>query len=66
MTLKEINDAVKNIEGMTGDDEEAHSEEDTLYSDFIQYIANGGGKDLKKKAKIILKTRDIDFKRWCA
>ena len=65
MDKKEITERVSAIEEIAWDDESAHSKEDSLREDFIEYIAKR--KDsLGDKAKMILSTNDIDFARWCA
>ena len=63
MTCKQIQNAIDAIRLVA---EVAHSKEDILMEDFIRYIANGGKKDLRKKAQIILKSTEIDFPRYCA
>jgi uncharacterized protein YgfB (UPF0149 family) len=68
MTYQEIKERIKSIQEIAeknGDNEVAHSEEDELYQDFIEYVAQR--KDaLGRKASLVLSTREIDFYRWYA
>ena len=65
MKIKEIEAFIEQIKRSAGDDEIAHSMEDALREDFIEYIATR--KDsLGDKARLILTTNEIDFARWCA
>lgn len=66
MTLEMIRDKVEHIREISGDDERAHSNEDSLREDFIKYVAESGNKKLSEMANEILKTNKIDFARWCA
>lgn len=66
MTLREIKNRVDHIKKIVGDNEAAHSEEDSLYSDFIAYLAKTASPKYREMAKTILKTQEIDFRRWCA
>jgi hypothetical protein len=67
MNMAEIKEEVARIDAMKGDDDEsAHSAEDVLRENFIAYIAENGPAELAEMAREILKTRDIDFARWCA
>jgi hypothetical protein len=43
----------------------AHADEDALYLDVLTAIANGA-ENPAELALAALKTRDIDFARWCA
>lgn len=65
MTLKQIEERVERIRRMAGDDEAAHSEEDELRHDFIEYVASLP-IPLAKKAWAVLETSGIRFARWCA
>ena len=66
MNVKEIEKRIKEIENVVEDDEVAHIKEDSLYWDFVDYIAKTGNKDQRKKARMILRTKKFDFARWCA
>lgn len=66
MTMSEIKKRVQEIEECSNDNERAHGLEDGLRLDFITFISNGGAKDIKQKAALVLQTEDMDFSRWCA
>jgi hypothetical protein len=65
LTLSDVRNRVEAIRAMANDDEGAHAAEDRLHVDVLTALAEGarGGKLLAAEA---LKTRDIDFERWCA
>lgn len=65
MTTKQIQERINKIAARGGDDEYAHMDEDELYLDFVKYVSTLGGT-VAKKAKLVLKTREFDFARWCA
>ena len=48
-----------------GDSDRAHSAEDALYRDVLQAIADGATNAAELAAEA-LKTRELDFSRWCA
>lgn len=48
------------------DDESAHVEEDALHLDFIEYVMKTGPSELAEMARLVLRSRDIAFARWCA
>jgi hypothetical protein len=64
MKIKQIERWVEEIREIAHDCEAAHTLEDDLYEAFIEYVASNGAKDLKKKAKLILTTKQIDFPRY--
>ena len=67
MTIYEAEARVKEIQAVSGDDEDAHGKEDDLYRDFVEAVAAGMSKAKAQAiAEIILKTQDIEFARWCA
>jgi hypothetical protein len=66
MTIEQINKDLKWLEDNQDDDEAAHAHEDDLYFTFIAYIADGGNENLVEKAELILRSKYIDFSRWCA
>lgn len=66
MTNEYLEKRIQEIEDIKDDDEMAHSAEDSLYEDFIRYVSENGPQELAEKAKIILKTNEIKFSRWCA
>ena len=63
--LKYIEKSVSEIAEAAHDDEAAHSMEDTLYQEAIEFVADGGVLT-QEMAKSILKTYEIDFYRWYA
>lgn len=63
--LKWVQDRLRLIESGKLDDEAAHSHEDDLYVEVLQAVA-AGHPDAAVLASEALKTRDIDFGRWCA
>ena len=65
MTIEEAQKRVDKVAACRGDDEGAHSEEDSLRNDILVAIA-GGDPNPVGLAMIALKTNDIDFARWCA
>ncbi len=65
ITLAWVQRRVKVIEQMAGDDEAAHSEEDALHRKVLGEIASDEGR-AAELAAAALKTRGIDFQRWCA
>ena len=65
MKIEDILTEINIIKASVDDDEGAHSMEDGLREEFIRYVAKR--KDhLGKKARLILTTNDIDFRRWYA
>lgn len=65
MTIEDVIKEVVRIEhaGITNhDDERAHGLEDTLYQRVLEHHA-ANGCELSKAA---LKTKTLDFARWCA
>ncbi len=66
MTLEYIQDQLKHLEAIKGDDETAHSEEDKLYRSVLQYIADNSVTKFGRLADEALKAGEIDFCRWCA
>lgn len=65
LTVKDVRREVANIARMAGDDEGAHAAEDALHQEVLQAIA-AGAADAPALARAALKTRDIEFSRWCA
>lgn len=66
MNLEEIKDKVLKIQEYSHDDEYAHSMEDSLYYEFIQYVASLEDNPIAELAAAVLKAGDIEFSRWCA
>ena len=68
MKIQDINRQITLICEMmiTEDHETAHSLEDNLFHDFVLHISETGTGEQKKLASLVLKTKNIEFKRWCA
>ena len=67
MTIELIKERIQEISDLQGDPESAHSCEDALYFDFIEYISeNEEFKELTEKAKLILTVEMLDYPRWYA
>lgn len=68
MTVKDILEKVEEIRTFASDDEAAHSAEDALWEQVLEAIAKGGlnSTGLRQLATAALKTRNINFARWCA
>lgn len=64
-SLRDVQRVVHNIEEERWDDEAAHAMEDRLYEDVFRMIALGVDAP-EQYAKAVLKTKKIDFERWCA
>lgn len=65
LTLAEIEQKAAEIEAAAHDPESAHSLEDELREQVLQTIADGCA-DPQALARAALKTRELDFERWCA
>jgi hypothetical protein len=61
-----VRERVEAIREAAEDDEFAHGLEDSLYEDILRAIADGRCLDPVACATEALKTRDINFARWCA
>lgn len=71
LKYEEMQDRIKEIEACAGDYEVAHSKEDSLYLDFIDYLArmdlrNVEIGEIKYRAQDLQKTQNIDFVRYTA
>lgn len=64
MDINEIQKRLTHIQSISGCDDEAHSAEDRLYLDFVQFVAQSGQEPLSSMATEVLKTKDMDFDRW--
>ena len=68
MTTKEIKERLLKIVDLSKtDNERAHCSEDSLFSDFVEAIANGKYNTLdevKECAELVLKTCEIDYEKW--
>ena len=67
MTIEEIKQRVADIKAVGDNDFEAsHGNEDNLHEDVLQAIADGDFGEASKWADETLKSREIDFHRYCA
>ncbi len=65
MDVSDVTTGLAAIRAIADDDESAHGEEDELRARVLQAIADGA-TDPAALAAEVLKTRDIEFSRWCA
>ena len=68
MDIDYIKSVLEDITNAVDDDKAQHMLEDDLLWTFVTFIAKKDkiNVDLKAMAAEILKSRDIDFNRWCA
>ncbi len=66
MTIEEVQDELEHIRAIRGDDEAAHSSEDDLHQEVLQYVAETAPEPWRSVAAEALKSGDIKFERWCA
>lgn len=72
LTIKDVETRVKEISTFVSDPEAAHSLEDALFVDILEAICaswplSGMTPELAKGlALAALRSREIDFPRWCA
>ncbi len=66
MTPDQVRSRVRAIEAVAGDDERAHIMEDELWEDVLTEIAEGKSADDVGCAREALKTKRLDFARYCA
>lgn len=66
LKAKEVVRMVEKIRAESGDDERAHSMEDTLYQSVLRCIADGTAENPAECAAEALKAAAISFQRWCA
>ncbi len=67
LTVADVTAEVERIRAMRFDDEMAHNAEDELHQRVLAAIADGNtGDPPAVLAREALKTRDIEFARWCA
>lgn len=65
MDIQEVKTRVQDIKNFKGDYEAAHSKEDELHREVLKAISEGE-ENPEKLAEEALKTREIDFARYCA
>ena len=63
ITVAEVKRGIKRLKELSGDDERAHSLEDSLRFQVLLAIASGSDQ-AQLLAKEVLKTMDVDFSRW--
>lgn len=67
MNQHQVRQRVAEIAASVSDDESAHSAEDALYADVLRHIARDSTDHVAAGlAGEALKTKDLDFMRWCA
>jgi hypothetical protein len=68
LTEEIIRERIEHIKKVTHDNEQAHWNEDSLYYDFIECIAEGcySPEEAQCLAAIVLTASDIDYVRWYA
>lgn len=67
LSIKDVDDALRMLDSMKGDDQMQHALEDTLYAVVLETIARGCNQfHAQKLAKLALTTKDRDFDRWNA
>jgi hypothetical protein len=66
MTVGDVKRELARIREMAGDDEMAHSAEDDLWENVLRAIASRETDDPAGIAAAALKTKTIEFARWCA
>lgn len=67
-TVEDVRRFLAYIAGISGDDEAAHAAEDSLHRRVLYLIASGqlSGRDAIQAAAEALKSKHIEFCRWCA
>lgn len=65
ITIEEVEARVRMVESRKDDNESAHGIEDDLYEDVLRAIAEGS-PEATALARAALKSKDVDFARWCA
>lgn len=65
MDIGQVRNRVRHIHNIRADDEVAHAEEDSLHGDVLQAIADGA-PNAAELASEALRSKGIDFARWCA
>lgn len=63
MTVEDVLKRVEAIKNIAGDDECAHSAEDSLWEDVLVAIAQGA-PNAQELARVALNTTDIELERW--
>jgi hypothetical protein len=66
LTIAHVEEMLRTIRDIAGDDEAAHSKEDDMHQLVLRAIADGKCEDPRECARVALKSQEIDFARWCA
>jgi hypothetical protein len=66
ITIEDVYKEVEKIKRLAGDPESAHDHEDGLHQAVLQLIADGKCQNPPLFAAAALRTKNIDFQRWCA
>lgn len=66
MKPEEVKKWVDDLAKIIDDDESAHTEEDSIHQAVLQAIADGRCEDPRACAAEAMKTKLLDFSRWCA
>ena len=66
MDITEARKRVQKVKEMANDPEEAHILEDQLFLDFVTSVAKTGPEPLQAIAKVVLKSKKIEFSRHAA
>ncbi len=66
MTPDDVRKRVAEIAEIKGDPEAAHSSEDALWQDVLNFIAQDMPADAAELAREAVKTADLPFARWYA
>lgn len=66
MTLNEIKTWVTAIDAVSDDAEKAHGEEDELYKELLEFFSLNAPSPFQELASEALKTKELQFPRWCA
>lgn len=65
--LNTIEDRVDAIAQEAHDPEAAHGDEDDLYEEVLTWIRDHSSDDAARRlAREALRTKELDFSRWCA
>jgi hypothetical protein len=63
---EDVKKMVAELKEIVGDDECAHGMEDTIHQTVLEEIAKGECMSPGECAREALKTKELDFNRWCA
>jgi len=66
MTIQDIEKNIEHLKQISGDDEAAHSYEDSMREGFLEFVATSTIEPYAGMARLLLTTNNIDFNRWCA